>query len=259
MRSIFGWMVVSLLVLVVGSAWLWQRLEMTRLHNELFVLRETQDETTRLRTENRRLMADDATDIERAHLLAAHDQVLALRAELAALRARDEAARVVPVESGVAERFAVGAIMPSTEWRNMGASTPAAVLETALWAAAGGDVNTFAKCLRLEPDARVAARSLLANLPEAMRSQFGTPEQLMAFLTIKDVPLGSAKVRDWTGGIIPTDPIAASRVLFTSPDGKINDVQLIFMRVGEEWKLNMRQAAVEKYSTALKGSLVEAP
>ena len=82
----------------------------------------------------------------------------------------------------------LGEWTPAGAWKNRGQSTPHAAVETALWAAAGGDLSTLKRLLAVNGDARQAADSLLATLPAETRALYPTPEDLISAFTIKNIP-----------------------------------------------------------------------
>ncbi len=88
----------------------------------------------------------------------------------------------------------IGQWTPAREWKNRGQATPHAAVETALWAAAGGDVFTLRRLLSVGDDTRQAADSLLAKLPAETRALYPTPEDLISAFTIKNIPLGEAQL-----------------------------------------------------------------
>lgn len=154
------------------------------------------------------------------------------------------------------ERFVRGQTIPAAEWRNAGRATPAAALETALWAGAGGDVDTFAKMITLiDSRTQKAAKALLDSLPEAMRAEYGTPERFMAFLSIKDVPLGSVVVRqsnvlqDW-----PMGEAHQMQLVLTQADGTQKGASLILLNRGDGWKLVVMESTVAKYAAQLRSA-----
>ncbi len=77
--------------------------------------------------------------------------------------------------------------LPKDAWANLGSDTPRAALQTALWAAAHGELDTLARNMTFDPAARAKADALFASLPDATRSQFGSPEQFMALVLSDEI------------------------------------------------------------------------
>jgi hypothetical protein len=117
-----------------------------------------------------------------------------------AARREAEAARALPpapVEPPVVAaptHLVAGEWAASSTWANRGQATAPAAIETMLWAAAGGDVASLAALLELEDATRSKAADLLARLPADARSAFGSPEQLIAIATVKNIPVTEAQV-----------------------------------------------------------------
>jgi hypothetical protein len=88
----------------------------------------------------------------------------------------------------------VGEWRAPTSWQNRGQSTVVATIETALWAAAGGDLTALQSLLQLDEPVRIKAEELLAQLPEATRANYTSAEQLLAAFATKFLPLGEAQL-----------------------------------------------------------------
>jgi hypothetical protein len=253
MRTGLGWLIIGLLLAGGGFLVARQRIDAAQLQSECELLRGDMRELARLRAENQRLTLAAPTADKLAELRAGHAAVAALRAKNNELRAQIDAAERERAEkkSRPPGRFQEGVAMPAKEWRNAGAGTPEAALETALWAAAGGDVEALARGISLAADARGPAHELLATVPDAMRAQFNTPEQLIAFLTIKDVPTGEAKVRTWHNA---NEYARIVEFALTGSDGRGKEVRLIVMRPPgtADWKLSVQASTVAKLAAALK-------
>lgn len=237
----------------------WQRSLVGHLRAERQALGDQSGELARLRAENQRLAHAQLTSEERATAGADQTDLPSLRQETETLRGQLVAAKRAETERAEhpSERFSRGQAMPAAEWTNAGAATPAAALETALWAAAGGDIDAFARRIGLwDSAAKKAARELLDGLPPGLRPQFNSPEQLIAFLTIKDIPTGSATVREWFGDS-ETKPWRVVEVALTAPDGRGREVRLMLLPdpVTQEWKFSVRSAAIATLAAALKEPL----
>jgi len=141
-----------------------------------------------------------------------------------------------------------GNVLAHQLWQNLGAATPAAALETALWASAGGDIDALAGLLALDPAARTEAAALFAQLPANLRQEFVSPERLVAVLTAKDVPLGSATILGQYPS--PTDTKVSAQIFDAEGNQKIS---LFSLRLeGDRWQLVVPGNAVKRYAAWLQ-------
>lgn len=155
------------------------RISTLRLQTKLDSLREQQRELL-------------AFELERARL---RRTLTELNAAVTAERdaAPSQSAEPVKADPKPAS-WTVGEWTSSASWGNRGQATPRAAMETALWAAAGGDVIAMQSVIELDPNARSKAAQLLERLPPATRSSYVTPEALIASVTLKNIPLTSAQI-----------------------------------------------------------------
>jgi hypothetical protein len=251
MKTKLGWAALFAVVSAGGFALWWQRAAQVRLQAELAVLVTQNGERERLQDANRRLAENQPAAAELETLRAHHAALPQLRAEIAALHARERSATEQTAKRSP-ERFAAGAKVPAGDWRNAGAATSRAALETILWGAAGGDIDAFAQHLFLPDKVRPSAIALLESLPADVRGQYATPERLIAFLACKDVPLGAAQVVAWHPLKTPTNGEQV-RLQLSAPDGNTRDVVLQFAPHADGWKLVVPHVAIAKYVTLLKG------
>jgi hypothetical protein len=167
---------------IIGTGWLEGRATAARLQDEHAELRRRHSELLRLQADHERL---------RRTLLEAMQRASLREAEVA------RASPPAPVEEPpiVASAGLVpGEWAASRTWANRGQVTAPAAVETALWAAAGGDVSSLVGLLELDEGTRKKAADLLAKLPIEARSTFGSPEQLIAIATMKNIPVTEAQV-----------------------------------------------------------------
>jgi hypothetical protein len=252
-RSNRGWIAVVAIVAVAAAFLAWQQSRVLALRNELALRQGGLQHGAEVRKENARLHAmwspAVASDSGReAELDRARAELESLRREVAAAPKS-----VTPAETG-AERFAKGSKIPAGEWKNVGNATPQATLETVLWAAAGGDIDTFAANLMLmNGNTRRAAQALLDSLPADARDRYRTPELLLAALTVPDVPIGGIEIREW-GEVDPENSFTSVTALFSGPDGKMKQKNLIFLRVDDRWKLVVTEGVIAKYAKQIKAA-----
>ncbi|MEO7599514.1 MAG: hypothetical protein ABIV50_11320 [Opitutus sp.] len=169
---------LGIVIAVAAGCWIGMRVSSQRLHTQLDSLREQQREMLALESERARLReslaALNATAPGRGHLPGA---------PVASARSDSPPAA-----------WSLGEWTPCASWNNRGQATPRAAIETALWAAAGGDVMAMQSVLELDPAARSKAEELLNRLPPAARSSYVTPEALIASVTMKSIPLTAAQI-----------------------------------------------------------------
>jgi hypothetical protein len=99
-----------------------------------------------------------------------------------------------PEEPPAAPALLPGEWTPSAAWRNEGRRTPRATIATLLWAAAGGDVRTWRDTLEFDDATERKARELLAGLSPVVRSQYASPDDLVASVAMTKVPLTEAQL-----------------------------------------------------------------
>ncbi len=251
MKARLVWSVLITLAVIGGAALGWEHLTLAPLRAEVEGLRGAERQLARERMEQRRFEALAVSASEWERLRVERTEIDRVRSELAELRhERETTVPAAAAENLMPDRLSVGQIVPAAGWKNRGANTPPAPLETALWAAAGGDVPSFAALLWLDVPARTAAQRLLDRLSPEMRAQYDTPERLLAFLSIQDAPLGSVQVRGWSQPQ-GSQPLMTDLTL-TALDGKQRDVTLPLFRVENQWKLIVVERTVEKYAAMLQ-------
>jgi hypothetical protein len=191
---------------------------------------------------------------ELARLLAERTAVARLREELEALRQRAAGPTAVreertpaPVRPGLA-----GNMLAFSLWQNAGRTTPEASLETALWAAANGDIDTLTSLLVFDAEARHEATALFTQLPSNLRQEFVSPERLVAVLAAKDVPLGSAALLNQ----YPTPTETKLSVQVFDAEGKYKLALLSVRPDDGGWRFVVPANAVKRYAAWLRAPSV---
>jgi hypothetical protein len=219
------------------------------LRSELVAAEQRKVELDHLRKENERLAALQVPARELEALRADHGQLLRLRGEIERLSA-------VPVETGSATNLnAKREFTPAKDWRNVGHATPLATVETALWAAAGGDLDTLNRLISISVSARQRTESLLQELPDSVRNKFGSPEQLIALLAAKDMAFGS--VRFESTQLNGADSAVA--ITLANLEGKLTRATLSLHLAESGWSLLVPDAVVDRYSASVRGGVIPNP
>lgn len=261
------WAGVALGAAIVAALLLWQRDGVLDLRSKLALARLDASEAARGRAEIARLAAQQTSAAELERLRSDRDALPKLRAEIEKLRAISNNAGVRPFQAaklddrpaGNGSAFASGRNAKAEEWTNAGHATPVAAFETMLWAAAGGDIDALAQTLVFDSRWRAQVDVFWAQVSEATRTQYATPERLFAALTAKDVPIGSAlvfhqaalKPGEWG---TPSDAdYAGMAVRVTDSEKNSKNITFVLRRQDEGWRIVFPGAAIAKYRDTLRG------
>lgn len=179
-------LILTLVLLAVGAlvavGWRNEQARSARLQAERDALRSQRSELIRLQAERQRLRAALAEAMQRASRREAEAAPASLPAP------------IEPPTSATSAGLVLGEWAASSTWTNRGQATAPAAVETALWAAAGGDIPALVALLELDDAARSKAAVLLASLPAEARNAFGSPEGLIAVATVNKIPRTEAQV-----------------------------------------------------------------
>lgn len=240
-------------VLVAGLAAMWMRqerlsdelrAEIAGLRDELRTARERPVATgERVVTQPRAPMAETTSAVQLEKM---SEEVATLRKAVLKL---SDAARATPAANPTAS--IPNNITPVSAWKNAGRATPTTALETALWAASGGDVDTVASFVTFTDTARAKADAWFASLSENTRRQYGGPEKLLALAIAKDAePVTGMQIlgqRD-----LNADEVGI-RIRFAYNEGETKENSLMMRRAPEGWRLVVSDALVEKTAQKLTG------
>lgn len=243
--------------LIVGGLALlgWQRHTALELRGEISRQRAHAGERARLSSENQRLAAALVSAEELEKLRAERAAVEGLRAEISTMKRRAEATTRTVMSARPVATKAVAPVpsmkesaVPAMLWKNAGQASPAAAFETALWSAAGGEVESLAALLVFDAESRAGAEALFANLPAGMRQELVSSDRLIALLAAKDVPLGSARILSDTGE--GSNALLVAQLL--DPEGKSKRVRLAMREEEGRWRFVVPASAMERYATQLQ-------
>jgi hypothetical protein len=236
------WLSALLLALAFAAgAALWlQRQAAAQLRDEITLLRDQNRELARLRAENLRLAAALPPTAELEQLRADHAAVVRLRAELEKtkdhLQARERALTSPP-------------LIPASEWKNAGRATPVAAVETFLWAAARHDTDAVAAMLGFGGNLRQSVDAFFSALPEALRTQYGTVDRLLAEFMTKDLPLAAMR--------LPAGPQSSSdwgcvfNVYLEDKNGFAKDNTIVLLRADDGWRLAVLPQTAQKIANEI--------
>lgn len=141
--------------------------------------------------------------------------------------------------------FSPAALVPSTQWKNVGTGTPAASFETLLYAYDNFDVDAWTSATHFSNDAQAKADALFEQLPRSEQEEFQTPERLVGYLAVEAVSgiVGAAVVGE------STDP-SGGEVLRTEAlmsDGRVRVKDESYENFGGSWQTILRGDVLNQY------------
>lgn len=240
--------IVLPLSVIALAAWFWNALRTTTLslQAEFALAHERQRVVESLRAELDRLKQRAPTPEDWVQLRRSTEECDQLIRQLAA--------RPAPAATPAPTTLSTGGWLPVAAWKNRGHDTPVAALETTLWAAAGGDVSRLGRLLLMDAPVLSQATTLFARLPDSARTLYATPEQLIAAVTAKAIPLGEAQLV-WQQSSGPDD---ANACLFLrdprnagESGGASKSIVLALRRTDEGWRLVVPASAITRLSREL--------
>lgn len=257
-----------LVLVALAAAWVVEKSSAARLASEIETHRMQQREFARLQRERDRLRA----------LLPSAEELETLSRDAAEhARVQHEIDLQTTKHAAPMPTLPVGEWTSAGDWKSRGQATPHATVETALWAAAGGDVAALKSLFSLPVETRTQAEALFAGLPATSRALYASPEDLIAAFTIKNIPVGEAQVvwfnetgpDDATVGLFlknpPNPPESATPASTPAApadprdrppptlraDGRTAEAFLSLHRDGEVWRLVVPPSAVNKIAKEL--------
>jgi len=90
---------------------------------------------------------------------------------------------------------------------------------------------------------------LLGTLPAGVRQRYASAEELVAFMTAKDVTLDGARIITFSS---QSDGKPTAAVQLRNAAGSVRQVHLDLRKTGAGWRLVVPEAAVERYAKQLK-------
>ncbi|MBI2511666.1 MAG: hypothetical protein HYV96_06800 [Opitutae bacterium] len=213
-------------------------------HSRAVALRAERDRLIARQLERARAAAGRRGDAENelAGLRRQHDEWGRVRADLATVeqaiaRAKGGAGAAPPRDSGGDELPPLrGPMVKSADWRNAGAATPEAALESFVWAATRGATDELGRLLAVDEAGRAKIADAFAQLSEEARATYGTPEGMLATLIAVQVPqdlsaIGAVNSLNLSNGDI------ALRTRTERGGAIAKDAVLVFRLTGGRWQL----------------------
>jgi hypothetical protein len=145
-----------------------------------------------------------------------------------------------------------GPMVKSAEWRDAGAASPEAALESFVWAATRGETETVGALLAIDPDGRKQLADVFARLSDEARASYGSPENMLATLIAVQVPQDLSAIGPVSALALNNGDIALRTR--TERGGSIaKDAVLTFRLTDGRWRLVVpKEIAVGAVKAALR-------
>lgn len=252
-----AWICLVVSIGAFGALGMWQhaRAVALRAERDRLVARQLVRARAPLRSEANTNAAAD----ELAPLRQQHEQWVQARAALAKIERALASENGEPVPPVVEQSPATedlpplgGPMVKSAAWRDAGAASPEAALESFVWAATRGETEKLAALLAVEDAGRKELAGAFAQLSDEARASYGSPENMLATLIAVQVPQDLSAIGPVASLALNNGDIAL-RTRTERGGALARDAVLTFRLVNGSWRLVLpRDVAVGAVAAALK-------
>jgi len=204
--------------------------------------------------------ADELARLRRQHEEWTQAREALAKIERAIAAAEGEPGVPPPVEAAKEETLPLrGPMVKSAAWRDAGAASPEAALETFVWAATRGETEKLATLLALDAAGRKELAGAFARLSDEARASYGSAENMLATLIAVQVPQDLSAIGPVAALALNNGDIAL-RTRTERGGGLARDAVLTFRLVEGSWRLVLpREIAAGSVAAALKTAPAEKP
>jgi hypothetical protein len=251
-QTIF-WPLLAISIGAFGALGAWQHSRATALRAERDRLIAQQ--LARAATPSRPQAADTGNELTR--LRREHAEWLQAREELekierAIASEKGEPAPTAPPAAADDRPPLCGPMVKNADWRDAGAASPEAALESFVWAATRGETETVGSLLAIHTAGRQQLAEAFARLSDEARASYGSPENMLATLIAVQVPQDLSAIGPVSALTLNNGDIALRTR--TERGGAIaKDAVLTFRLTDGRWRLIVpREIAVGAVEAALR-------
>jgi RNA polymerase sigma factor (sigma-70 family) len=215
-----------------------------QLRTEVAALREQTSALAASRAETRRV-TEEMTD-EHAELVRLRAEKEAFMKAVAAQKTSTARASsgTAPVRAASAGETLAPGMVSVDLMANVGRATPTAAAQTMMWAMQRGDIKTVASVIELAPPERAKLETFIATLPDKVRTDYGTPEDLLAFvMSGSPRPIAGVQLLSQTQ---PDADTEIHRVQMQYQNGEVRQDEIKFRREADGWKQVVSPAVVDR-------------
>jgi RNA polymerase sigma factor (sigma-70 family) len=228
--------IVGVAFLAGAAGLIVQRRSIVQLQDEVEASRGRGHEFARLRTEKKRFAPAPASDAS---------AVAKAQPDIAGARPAPPAvASLVTGSTGPKPSLATG-LKPAADFARGDSSTPKTTLESLYVAVNEGDFAAIENLFVLAPADRERAAAMFARLTEAKRTEFGTPERMVAMLSAGSLQVAGMQVmwevpgarREFMDSALANDPgYRTLHVQREYPDGRVREEDMVFKQTQDGWR-----------------------
>jgi len=129
-------------------------------------------------------------------------------------------------------------------YRNEGNATPLATLQTFAWACDRGDTELVARLIYIEEGARPKVEAFMASLPENVRVQWKTVDEMAAAILTESImarPFPNADILETA----TPEPVGEDRIKMRLPNVPKDGTE--YQKTADGWKYVITEGAVDGY------------
>jgi hypothetical protein len=245
-KAVLALGIPALMIAVIIFAVIRREEATRRLRAELAALVRQRTDLTELRQENRDLAMKQISVEELARLRREHAEMERLRREIDGLK-HHQSSGLSPTAGDN------GTMVPAVDWKSAGKETPKTAFESVLWAATHQDIDSLASLLSFSAKTRAAADEFFAQLPDSVRTQYGSPEKIAATMLAANMPSGLSAMSELSENAKPDD--ATLLMGIQRSDGSEKETFFQFHRGADGWQLIVPASVMEGYGQQLGTSL----
>jgi hypothetical protein len=260
MKSMLRIALVLALIAVAMAAVLRQRGAVDQLRRESARMEENIREGNRLRADNLRLAEilaqrkhDQPPPVPPAEFERAHQELAMWE------RRANELERTKAAGDIATNRDPEKGMVRLEHFRNVGRATPAAAIQTAIWAAAQADFDEVGKSMALSATGREKAQAYLNQQSVETRTRFDSPEKLVGVLFAHDFT--NADGFQIVGSTTVADGRAVISLRRLQKNGVVrpNDRKVPFEPGADGWKMVVPDQAIDAIPDYVLGVSMEIP
>jgi len=142
-------------------------------------------------------------------------------------------------------------VIDAKDWVDAGNKTARDAMESFLWASESGDIDKIAGLIGFQPAAKEKAQALFDQLPDTAKTEYGTPEKIVATMIAASMPtdLQAASIQ-----IQSNRKVAYVGLRDEYADSSQSDLILRADNSTDGWKLSIPAKVIDAFQLKLAGT-----